>query len=116
MRFENNVAIITGAASGIGLAIAKRLGSEGAKTVLADLNEQNLEAAVGDVLQAGAPEVLPVVCNVADEAQVANAVLTAINRFGVVNVIVNNAGLMSFKPLEQQTEDDWIKILKVDLL
>lgn len=116
MRYENKVVIITGAAGGIGLAIAKRFGSEGGKVVLADVNEQALQTAVGDVKQSGAPDAVPVVCNVSDEAQVANAVSTALSRFGQLDVIVNNAGLMSFKPLEQQTEDDWLKILKVDLL
>lgn len=116
MRFENNVVLVTGAASGIGLAIAKRFGSEGAKVLIADLNEQAMASAVNAVKEAGAPDALSVVCNVGDEAQVANAVDNALHSFGGLHVVVNNAGLMSFKPIEQQTEDDWLRILKVDLL
>jgi NAD(P)-dependent dehydrogenase (short-subunit alcohol dehydrogenase family) len=55
-------------------------------------------------------------CDVADESQVEAAVDIAIDRFGRIDVIVNNAGLMVFKPIVQQTGDDWMKVLKVDLL
>ena len=70
MRFQDKVAIITGGASGIGLATAKRLTTEGARIVLADYNQANLDAAVPVVQAAGAPEVWTSRCNVAVEAQV----------------------------------------------
>jgi meso-butanediol dehydrogenase/(S,S)-butanediol dehydrogenase/diacetyl reductase len=116
MRFQDKVVIITGGASGIGLAIAKRLASEGARIVLADINQAALDAAVPQVQQAGSPGVWPSICNVADENQVIATVQGALAQFGRLDVIVNNAGLMQFKALEQLTGDDWLRILNVDLL
>jgi NAD(P)-dependent dehydrogenase (short-subunit alcohol dehydrogenase family) len=116
MRFQDKVVIITGGASGIGLAIAKRLASEGARLVLADINQANLDAAVPDLQKAGAPEVLASLCNVADESQVIGTVAAALAKFGRLDVVVNNAGLMQFKPLEELTGEDWLRVLGVDLL
>lgn len=116
MRFERRVSIVTGAAGGIGLAIAKRLASEGATIVLADLNLDALKAALPQIKEIASAEVIPVACNVSVEDDVINAVKMAVEKFGSIDIVVNNAGLMSFKPLEDQTEDDWLRILKVDLL
>ncbi|MVN77358.1 SDR family oxidoreductase [Hymenobacter sp. HMF4947] len=116
MRFQDKVVIITGGAGGIGLATAKRLASEGARIVLADLSQDNLNAAVPDVQKAGAPDVLGSVCNVAIEEQVMATVQATLAKFGRLDVIVNNAGLMQFKPLEELTGDDWLRVLNVDLL
>lgn len=116
MRFQDKVAIVTGGASGIGLAVAKRLASEGARLVLADLSEENLNRAVPQVKAAGAPDVWASVCNVAVETQVEATVQGTIERFGRLDVIVNNAGLMLFKALEELTGDDWLRTLNVDLL
>lgn len=116
MRFENKVAIITGGASGIGLATAKRLGSEGARILIADLDLNKGEAAAEETKQAGAPGAFAAVCNVAEEVAVENAVDAAIERFGKIDIVVNNAGLMVFKPIAEQTSDDWLRILNVDLL
>ena len=116
MRFQDKVAIITGGASGIGLAVAKRLAAEGARIVLADYNEANLTAAAPEVKAAGAPDVWGSLCNVSVEAQVEATVAGTLERFGRLDVVVNNAGLMQFKPLEELTGDDWLRILGVDLL
>jgi meso-butanediol dehydrogenase / (S,S)-butanediol dehydrogenase / diacetyl reductase len=116
MRFNNKVAIITGGAGGIGLATAKRLAAEGATIVLADLDEGKLNDAVAEMEGTGAKDLLPSVCNVSQEANVMVTVKSAIAHFGHLDVIVNNAGLMVFKPIEEQTEEDWLKILRVDLL
>lgn len=116
MRFQDKVAIVTGGANGIGLAVAKRLASEGARIVLADLNEDALNKAVLQVKTAGAPDVWGSVCNVSIEAQVEATVNGTLSRFGRLDVVVNNAGLMQFKPLEELTGDDWLRVLTVDLL
>jgi len=115
-RFEGKAAIVTGAASGIGLATAMRLGSEGARVLIADLDLDKGNAAADEVRRAGAPDAMAAVCNVAEEAAVERAVDAAIDRFGKIDIVVNNAGLMVFKPIAEQTGDDWLKILNVDLL
>jgi NAD(P)-dependent dehydrogenase (short-subunit alcohol dehydrogenase family) len=116
MRFQDQVAIITGAAGGIGLATAKRLASEGARVVIADINQASIDQAVPQVQQAGAPEVLGSKCDVSKEDDVIATVQATLAKFGRLDVVVNNAGLMQFKPLEQLTSDDWNRLLSVDLL
>jgi NAD(P)-dependent dehydrogenase (short-subunit alcohol dehydrogenase family) len=110
------VAIITGAASGIGLATAKRLGQEGARIVIADLNEEKARAAADEVRAAGAPDAWASACDVSREEQVEATFAGVISRFGRVDVVVNNAGLMVFKPITETTGGDWLRILSVDLL
>jgi NAD(P)-dependent dehydrogenase (short-subunit alcohol dehydrogenase family) len=116
MRFKEKVAIVTGAASGIGLATAKRFGAEGARVMIADLREDKARAAAEEVNRAGAPEAFGMGCDVSDEKQVMAVANKARERWGDFHVVVNNAGLMIFKPLEEQTADDWERVLKVDLL
>lgn len=116
MRFQNKVAIITGADSGIGLATAKRIGSEGANVVLVARNAEKLQAAEKEVRIAGAPNVWAAQCDVSKEAQVQSTVEETLKRWNRFDVLVNDAGLMVFKTIEQHTEEDWLKILHVDLL
>lgn len=112
MRFAERVAVVTGGASGIGLAIAQRLASEGACLVIADLRAEQAEQAA-----AGLPgEAIGVGCDVGDEAAVAACADAALGKWGRLDVVVNNAGLMTFKGLGDWTGDDWLKVLRVDLL
>lgn len=114
-RFADKVVIVTGGANGIGLATAKRLGSEGARVVVADLRAEAGLAAASLVEAAGAPEAIGVACDVSVEAQVEAAVATTLARFGRLDVVVNNAGMMLFKPLAEFTGADWSRVLGVDL-
>jgi NAD(P)-dependent dehydrogenase (short-subunit alcohol dehydrogenase family) len=110
-RFVDQVAIVTGAASGIGRAVAARLTAEGARVVVADLDEEGARRAAGEL-----PGAVAVRCDVGDEDDVKAAVAAAVDGLGRLDVIVNNAGLMIFKPLADHTADDWRRLLQVDLL
>jgi meso-butanediol dehydrogenase/(S,S)-butanediol dehydrogenase/diacetyl reductase len=116
MRFKNKTVIVTGGAGGIGLATAQRFASEGAKIVLADINLDLLHEAEATLNSSGAEGVWISQCDVSNEQQVEATVNGAIEHLGSVDIIVNNAGLMIFKKLEEQTEEDWQRILKVDLM
>ncbi len=116
MRFQNKTAIVTGPSGGIGLAIALRLASEGARIVMADRSQEQARALVGQVKAAGAPDVWVSRCDVSVEADVAATVAGAVQRFGRVDAVVNNAGIMGFKALEDLTGEDWMRVLGVDLM
>ncbi|MGQ1795688.1 bifunctional aldolase/short-chain dehydrogenase [Kocuria oceani] len=99
------IALVTGAASGIGKAIAARLAAEGACVVIADLDLEKARAAAAEL---GGPDVaVGVAVNVADEAAVQAAVEETVLAFGGLDLVVNNAGLSLSKPLLETTEADW---------
>ena len=100
------VAVVTGAAQGIGRRVAEVLAGEGYALVLADLREP-----------AGpdGADVLPVVCDVADDRQVAELARRAGERFGAVDVLVNNAGVSLLRPAEETTPAQWRRVLDVNL-
>ena len=116
MRFQDKVAIISGGSGGIGLAVAQRLASEGARIVLVGRHKDKLDKAADQVRQAGAPDMWGSVCDVMVEEQVEATVAGTLSRFGRLDVVINNAGLMEFKPLKDLTADDWQRALGVDLL
>ena len=99
------IALVTGAASGIGKAIATRLAADGACVVIADLNLENAQQVAKEL---GGPDVaVGVQADVTNEAQVAAAIDEAVLAFGGVDLVVNNAGLSISKPLLETTEKDW---------
>jgi len=99
------VAFVTGAASGIGKAIATRLVAEGACVVIADLDLEKAQAAAAEL---GSSDVaIGVQVNVTDEAQVQRGIRDAVLAFGGIDIVVNNAGLSLSKPLLETTEADW---------
>jgi NAD(P)-dependent dehydrogenase (short-subunit alcohol dehydrogenase family) len=110
------VVIVTGGGSGIGFACAKRFAEEGARVVLAERSPEKAEARVGELKAAGAADVWVAACDVSDEAQVVAACDGAEQRWGRLDVVVNNAGLMTFTPIEDQTGEEWNRVLGVDLL
>ena len=115
MRFSNKTVIVTGGAGGIGLAIASRFASEGANVVLADLNIQHLQQSAAS-LKVNEANLLLSQCDVSDEKQVEATVKNAIDRFGSLDIVVNNAGIMIFKKIEEHSQQDWNRVLNVDLM
>ncbi|MDC7804413.1 bifunctional aldolase/short-chain dehydrogenase [Sphingomonas sp. BLCC-B65] len=102
---QGRIAFVTGAASGIGKAIAARLAAEGACVVVADLDLEKARAAAAEL---GGPDVaIGVAANVADAEAVQAAIDETILAFGGVDLVVNNAGLSLSKPLLETTEKDW---------
>jgi NAD(P)-dependent dehydrogenase (short-subunit alcohol dehydrogenase family) len=112
MKLEGKVAIVTGATSGIGLATAQRFAADGARVVIASRGEEKVKKTAQSI-DANA---IGIACDVSDEKQVEATVAETLKRFGALDVVVNNAGMMIFKALEEQTADDWMKVLSVDLL
>jgi glucose 1-dehydrogenase len=115
MRFENKTMLVTGGAGGIGLAIACRFASEGANVVLVDINMQALKNA-SETLKKYTDKFLLSECDVSHEEQVKKVADDTVKHFGTLDIVVNNAGLMIFKKLEEHEASDWNKILNVDLL
>jgi len=99
------IALVTGAASGIGKAIATRLAADGACVVIADLDLTNAQAAAAEI---GGPDVaIGIQVNVTDADAIARGVQDAVLAFGGIDIVVNNAGVSLSKPLLETTEKDW---------
>ena len=112
---DNRVAIVTGAASGIGLATAERLAREGATVIAADLNQETQARAVERLVAAGL-RVTAAPCDVGDRASVEACVRAAEAAHGRVDILVNNAGIAGrVAPLEEVTDRDWDQMMRVNL-
>ena len=110
-QLAGKTAIVTGAASGIGLATVKRFTAEGARVVMADINESTLAAARTAI----GGEALAVVTDVAEPESVAAMVARAKERFGRIDAVVNCAGIVIREPIETLTLDAWNAVLRVNL-
>ena len=104
--FKNRVAVITGGAGGIGMAMARAFAARGAKIVLADLDEAALGAAVRELEKSGA-QAHGVPTDVSKPASVEALAEAALRRFGGVHIVCNNAGIATFGPIAKSTRKDW---------
>jgi NAD(P)-dependent dehydrogenase (short-subunit alcohol dehydrogenase family) len=111
--FENRVAVITGGAGGIGLAMARVFAARGASLVLADLDEQALGRATQE-LEAGGARVLGVRTDVTELHSVQALAAAARQRFGAVHILCNNAGIALFGEIADATHHDWVYTMNVD--
>ena len=109
-----HVAVVTGAASGIGAALARAFGAAGGRVVVADVEVDALEE-VASALRAQGVEVLAVATDVSDPDAVERLAQRTIERFGRVDVLCNNAGVSTFNALADQTPSDWRWVLGVNL-
>jgi len=112
--FKDKVAVITGGASGIGLAVAKALGREGARLVLADIEQEALDQAVAGLAAQGV-EVVGKRVDVRERSEVAALADFAWHRFGAVHILFNNAGVAVFGPTHAMSHDDWRWVMDVNL-
>jgi len=116
MPAEARVAIVTGGATGVGAATALELAGRGYRVAINfSRSKTEADASVTECRRAGA-DVIAVQGDVADDAACRAVVAAAIARFGRLDVVVNNAGLMTFHPLGSLTLEDWQRVLDVDLL
>ena len=113
-NITGKVIVITGASSGLGEAAARHLAAQGAKVVLGARRQSRLDALVNDITRAGG-QALAVPTDVTRRADVQRLVDTAVQHFGRIDAIINNAGVMPHSPLERLKVDDWDRMIDVNI-
>ena len=113
MKMEDKVALITGAASGIGKEIARTFAREGAKIVIADLNQQGADATAVEL--GGAGRAIGVAMDVTNEREVDAGIARALAAFGRIDVLVSNAGIQTVFPIEEFPFAKWKQLLAIHL-
>ncbi|HHW72282.1 MAG TPA: SDR family oxidoreductase [Firmicutes bacterium] len=115
MKLQGKVAVVTGAGSGIGRAIALRFAAEGAKVVVGDINGETAASAVEEIKAAGG-QAVAAVGNIAKEQDVQAMIDTALKEYGTLDILVNNAGIMdNFEPAGEVTDELWERIFSVNV-
>lgn len=113
-RLQSRVAIVTGAGQGIGRALALGMAREGATVVVADINAEHAESVHKEIV-AGNGRALALRLDVADEASVHSTVATTLEEFGRVDILVNNAGIYLTSAVEHMEEEQWDRVIGVNL-
>jgi 3-oxoacyl-[acyl-carrier protein] reductase len=112
-KLEGKVAIVTGAAQGIGRGIAYELAREGASVVASDI-DSSIHDVVSD-MQSKGYHVISTLTDVSDKKQVEDMIETTIKKFGKLDILVNNAGIYPFSSMENMTEEEWNRVINVNL-
>jgi len=114
MILEGQTAIVTGSGRGIGRALALGLAEAGANLVIADIDVPAAQS-VCDEVQAAGREAIAVDADVTREDRVAEMVRLAVERFGRLNILINNAGIFPIRPLSQMTGEEWDRVMTINL-
>jgi NAD(P)-dependent dehydrogenase (short-subunit alcohol dehydrogenase family) len=114
MRFSERVCLVTGAGSGIGKAVAKQFAAEGGKIAIVDVNEQHGNQTVQEIVAANS-SALFVKCDVGNAGEVQRAVKTTLDKWRKIDIVVNDAAMMTFLPIVDLPDEDWDKVLNVNL-
>src|SRR5581483_5437557 len=116
-RLQDRVAIVTGAAQGLGEAIARRLAAEGCRAVtVADRNAEKAQAVADSIAQESAIPTLATQTDVTDEAQVAAMVAQTVEKFGALDILVANAGILKAYDITEFPVSDWRAVIEVNLI
>jgi NAD(P)-dependent dehydrogenase (short-subunit alcohol dehydrogenase family) len=115
-NLDRKVALVTGAASGLGVIFAEAMAEAGADVVCADINAKGLQKTVKKIEKIGRKG-LAVICDVSKEEEVKKMMKVTVDTFGRLDILSNNAGIAEEtpKPLHQYTTEEWNRILAVDL-
>ena len=111
---HKKVAIVTGSGQGIGLGIALVLAKEGCNVVVSDVNSESAKKASLEIQKLGVKSI-SIPCDVSKKNEVDNLIDSTIKEFGHVDILVNNAGIYPYKPFLEMSENDWDKVLDVNL-
>ncbi|WP_419939458.1 SDR family NAD(P)-dependent oxidoreductase [Candidatus Palauibacter sp.] len=116
LGLKGKVAVVTGGSRGIGLYIARALGAEGARLALCARNRDPLETAAESLRADGVADVLTVACDIAEEDGAGQLVQAAVDRYGALDVLVNNVGGNRRGKFEETSDEDWLDILQLNVL
>ena len=108
-------AIVTGGAQGLGRAISMRLAQEGCNVVVADINADGINETVGEIENQFEVDKFGITADITKEDQVANLVDETVSRFGKLDIMVSNAGILIANPIENFPADKWMKVIEVNL-
>jgi NAD(P)-dependent dehydrogenase (short-subunit alcohol dehydrogenase family) len=113
-RFEGKGVVVTGAAQGMGRAIASAFLEEGARVVLADLNEDKVKATAAELGDGEERRAMGLACDVTKSDQVKRTIAVATDHLGDLDILVNNAGTITMRPVVELSEDEWDLVMDVN--